>query len=264
MKIVWVLLASPFLAAQGMAADIAAGHVEAAAVCAACHGENGISVADHIPHLAGQRAAYIEAQLEAFRDGSRKNELMGVIAPQLTASDSADLAAYFQSLPGAPVSAKSELMPSIAKTRVTLPASFATGYRRYWVNELPENRQIKYYYASPATLAAAAAGRALPEDAAVYIEVYSVKLGADTKPALSADGKLQPDQLKSFVAMATGKAWGDPIPDMLRNGNWNYALFNADRSLRTGMNYAECLACHKAQKANNYLFSYQEMKAAGH
>lgn len=39
------------------AADLEAGKAKAQAVCAACHGANGISVADAIPNLAGQRVA---------------------------------------------------------------------------------------------------------------------------------------------------------------------------------------------------------------
>jgi len=63
-------LFAPFLAhAQ---ADIEAGKAKVATVCAACHGANGVSVSDTIPNLAAQRAVYIENQLKAFKDGSRK------------------------------------------------------------------------------------------------------------------------------------------------------------------------------------------------
>ncbi|MCY7314706.1 MAG: c-type cytochrome [Rubrivivax sp.] len=62
------------------AADLEAGKAEAQAVCAACHGANGISVADSIPHLAGQRAAYLESQRKALKDGTRKNAVMNAMA----------------------------------------------------------------------------------------------------------------------------------------------------------------------------------------
>ena len=55
------------------AADVEAGKAKVAAVCAACHGANGVSVSDTIPNLAAQRAGYLEAQLKALKDGSRKN-----------------------------------------------------------------------------------------------------------------------------------------------------------------------------------------------
>ena len=41
------------------------------------------SVSDAIPNLAGQKAAYIETQLKALKDGSRKNPIMGAIVAQL-------------------------------------------------------------------------------------------------------------------------------------------------------------------------------------
>jgi len=41
-------------------ADIQAGKAKVEKVCAACHGAEGVSVADTIPNLGGQRARYIE------------------------------------------------------------------------------------------------------------------------------------------------------------------------------------------------------------
>ena len=41
--------------------------------CAACHGPEGNSANPLWPNLAGQKEAYLVAQLKAFRDGSRAN-----------------------------------------------------------------------------------------------------------------------------------------------------------------------------------------------
>ena len=76
------------------AADIEAGKAKAQTVCAACHGANGVSVSDGIPNLAAQKAAYIESQLKALKDGSRKNQIMSAIAAQLSSEDIANVAAY--------------------------------------------------------------------------------------------------------------------------------------------------------------------------
>jgi cytochrome c553 len=62
------------------AADADAGNARATAVCAACHGASGISVIDTIPNLAGHKRAYLESQLRALKDGSRKNPVMNAIA----------------------------------------------------------------------------------------------------------------------------------------------------------------------------------------
>ena len=104
MKKVLGLSVVPAVAQIAQAADIEAGKELAATVCAACHGATGVSVSDAIPNLAAQRPAYIEAQLEAFKDGRRKHSgptsnVMNVI--QLSAQDIANVAAYFASQPGA-------------------------------------------------------------------------------------------------------------------------------------------------------------------
>ena len=66
-----LVLALSFATGAG-AADLEAGKAKAGEICVACHGANGVSVSDTIPNLAGQRAAYLENQLKAFREGTRK------------------------------------------------------------------------------------------------------------------------------------------------------------------------------------------------
>ena len=68
------------------------------AVCAACHGLEGISSLDVNPNLAGQVPGYIAAQLAAFKSGDRKNAIMAGQVAALSADDMADLDAYYASL----------------------------------------------------------------------------------------------------------------------------------------------------------------------
>ena len=74
--------------------DAAAGKVKST-FCAGCHGTGGVSVGDMFPNLAGQRYGYLVKQLKAFRDGTRKDPLMGPIAGPLSDQDIENLAAYF-------------------------------------------------------------------------------------------------------------------------------------------------------------------------
>lgn len=89
--ILWFGAATPAPAADG---DADAGATKAAP-CAACHGARGVSVNPEWPSLAGQHAAYIVMQLEAYKDGSRQNVLMTPMAMPLDDDDRADLAAYY-------------------------------------------------------------------------------------------------------------------------------------------------------------------------
>ena len=70
-----------------------------AELCAACHGEKGISAMPGVPSLAGQTDQFIQWQLVFFRSGRRENPLMGPVTAELTDEDVRNLGAYFASLP---------------------------------------------------------------------------------------------------------------------------------------------------------------------
>lgn len=69
--------------------------------CTACHGPQGNSMSALWPNLAGQHAPYIVTQLKSFKDGTRSDPLMTPQAMLLSDEDMADLAVYFEGLPGA-------------------------------------------------------------------------------------------------------------------------------------------------------------------
>ena len=49
--------------------DVAEGKRLADSSCARCHGVNGISATKGVPHLAGQRPAYLYRDLRAYQSG---------------------------------------------------------------------------------------------------------------------------------------------------------------------------------------------------
>ena len=85
-------------ASVSMAAGDAAAGKAKSAVCAGCHGANGISAAPIYPNLAGQKEAYLAAQIKAFRDGTRANAIMAPMAKPLSDADIDNLAAYYSGL----------------------------------------------------------------------------------------------------------------------------------------------------------------------
>jgi cytochrome c553 len=77
--------------------DVGAGKARASA-CAACHGASGVSGNPAWPNLAGQPRDYLVAALAAYKNGSRKNDVMAGIAKDLSDADVQALAAYYASL----------------------------------------------------------------------------------------------------------------------------------------------------------------------
>ncbi|MEZ5564197.1 MAG: c-type cytochrome [Gammaproteobacteria bacterium] len=71
-----------------------------AATCVACHGEAGVSVTPNWPILAGQHEDYLVHALHEYKDGKRKDPVMGSQAISLTSEEIQELAAYFAAQPG--------------------------------------------------------------------------------------------------------------------------------------------------------------------
>lgn len=68
---------------------------EAAQVCVACHGQDGVGITPQYPSLAGQHADYIERALHDYKKGGRKNPIMGAFAGQVKDEDVKALAEYY-------------------------------------------------------------------------------------------------------------------------------------------------------------------------
>jgi hypothetical protein len=71
-----------------------------------------------------------------------------------------------------------------------------------------------------------------------------------------------PGPAQSYDAMERRAGWGAAVPALLRNGDWDYAQFDARQQRRDGLNQAACLACHQPLAARSHVFTLQEL--AGH
>lgn len=242
-----------------LAADAEKGKELASEVCAACHGANGVSVDDRWPNLAGQHAKYIETQLKAFKAGKRKDELMNAVAAQLGDAEIANLAAYFETLPGAAGKAKSKPLPNLVATNVTFPQDYKSTFKAYTTIDMADRKQVRVYYANAEALNAAAAGTPFGNGSYLLVEVHSAKSDGAAL-AKGPDGALVKDKLLFYTAMAVGPGWGKGIPELLRNADWNYAVLGPDGAVRSS-NTAGCFACHKPLTSDHYVFTIDKLKA---
>ena len=93
-----LMLASPALADESEGTDEGVAKAIANSVCAACHGEDGNSVAPIYPKLAGLTPEYLAKQLTEFMSGKRKNDMMSTVAANLRPKDVASLSSYYSNL----------------------------------------------------------------------------------------------------------------------------------------------------------------------
>jgi cytochrome c553 len=94
----FVFLFAAFLSMNALAAgDPVAGKAKSM-ICAACHGQDGISPNDIWPNLKGQKEGYLVKQIKAFKTGVRVDPSMAPMVSMLNDQDIENVAAYYASL----------------------------------------------------------------------------------------------------------------------------------------------------------------------
>jgi len=212
--------------------------------CRTCHGPDGISRNQHVPNLAGQQAAYLVLQLQAFRNATRHNPVMESIAAELSDAEMNAVAAYWHSQPAAGGDVHAAAEGPAIPSRMAFPADFPRGFTLY--QTVTTNGAVAERYANAAALAAARAGRPLPDGAVILVV---------NRPAAGAPPS-------GYAGMEKRAGWDAAIPALLRNDDWDFAVFNAQRVRNDGLNQAQCLACHRPQASNSHVFTLAEMRVA--
>lgn len=91
------LLTTPAVMAAG---DADAGKAKSA-ICASCHGADGMALMPAYPNLAGQNEEYLVSALKSYRSKERQGgnaALMHAMAANLSDEDIDNLSAYYASL----------------------------------------------------------------------------------------------------------------------------------------------------------------------
>jgi cytochrome c553 len=104
-------LQKPERAKTPSSGDEAAG-ARAAAACAGCHGERGVTSSETVPNLAGQDTGYFVAAMRAYKDGSRSDETMKGVAASVDEATIKNLAAYYTKQQPMPTKARAPLSTS--------------------------------------------------------------------------------------------------------------------------------------------------------
>ncbi len=69
-------------------------------------------------------------------------------------------------------------------------------------------------------------------------------------------------ELFRYVVMEKRAGWGTAYPEEIRNGEWEYQAFNADKSVNEQEDLLRCFRCHKSEERNDFVFTFDDMKKA--
>jgi hypothetical protein len=136
---------------------------------------------------------------------------------------------------------------------------FPTGYRIGWVRiatiDRYDSKTVRVVYMNPQAWQAAKAGQPLPDGTYIVLEMRSAKIGADGQPLRDENGRfIAEDEVTGLAVQEKRRGWGADYAEDVRNGEWEYAMFNADGTPRANLNTRSCFTCHKPREADDYTF----------
>ena len=146
--------------------------------------------------------------------------------------------------------------------KVAFPGDYAKGVV-YMTLDRAENKQVREYYTSPAAVDAAKKGGPLPQGTVITVVQYAAQLDPQGNPAKDANGRfIKTANILGYTVMEKRAGWGTEYPENVRNGEWEYQAFRADKTPNPNANLNGCFNCHKPQANQDYVFSYDKLKVA--
>jgi hypothetical protein len=145
---------------------------------------------------------------------------------------------------------------------IAFPENYASGVL-YATIDRPDNKQYRELYTSAAAVEAAKKGEPLPNGTVITMVQYAAKLDAQGTPEKDANGRFIKTNVVGYTVMEKRTGWGAEYPADIRNGEWEYRAFKADKTPNTQANLQNCFKCHKPLDARlDFVFSYDRMKTA--
>ena len=143
--------------------------------------------------------------------------------------------------------------------KIGFPENYAKGVL-YTTVDRPDNKQYRELYATPEAIAAVKAGQPIPSGSVLTLVQHKAKLDADGNPEKDANGRFIKGELVGYTVMEKRAGWGSEYPEEIRNGEWEYQAFKADKTVNDKANLKNCFTCHKPLDKQDFVFSFQAMQ----
>jgi len=146
---------------------------------------------------------------------------------------------------------------------IEFPEGYRDSFSQYaTVNRADERKQVVKIFANDVALASAKDGAPLDSGSILVMEIYKAKLDADENPVVGADGFFEPAEMAVIAVMESRAGWGEDYPEEIRNGTWEYAMFDPEQHTLIEREYQSCFECHKPLDQVDYVFSFDALSEA--
>jgi plastocyanin len=146
--------------------------------------------------------------------------------------------------------------------KVSFPEGFEKGVM-YATLDRYDIKQFRELYTSKEAVDAVRAGRPIPSGTVLTIVQYKAKTDDKGNPVKGADGHFVKDGVAGYGVMEKRAGWGTEYPEDLRNGEWEYQAFTADRKVNEKANLRACFQCHKPHEKQDFVMSLASLSGTG-
>ena len=125
-------------------------------------------------------------------------------------------------------------------------------------------KQYRELWSTRAAVEAVKAGKPIPHGTVLTLVQYKAKVDDKGVPVRDAKGRFQKGDLVAYTVMQKDAGFGAAYPADIRNGDWEYQVFGADKQVNAKANLKGCFQCHKPHAGQDFVISLARLTGTGH
>jgi plastocyanin len=149
---------------------------------------------------------------------------------------------------------------SAGPDKIKYPADWKEHVLYTTVDRYDIKQYRELYASSAAAVQAMKDGKPLPDGTVLTLIQYKAEVDAAGAPVKDAKGRFKKGDIIALAVMEKRAGWGTEYPTELRNGDWEYAVFNSAGVLNEKANYKGCFECHKPHEKQDFVISLAALR----
>src|SRR5262245_17515071 len=144
--------------------------------------------------------------------------------------------------------------------KIAFPANWKDHVLYTTVDRYDIKQHRELYASSQAAVDAMKGGQPLPDGTVLTLVQYKAQVDAAGVPVKGPDGRFVKGDPIAVAVMEKRAGFGTGYPPELRNGDWEYAVFNPAGALNEKANYKGCFECHEPHERQDYVISLAALR----
>jgi plastocyanin len=151
------------------------------------------------------------------------------------------------------------LAQSPGPNKVAYPESWSQGVM-YATVDRHDIKQYRELWSTKAAVDAVKAGKPIPAGTVLTLVQYKAVVDDKGAPVRDANGRFKKGDLVAYTVMEKRAGWGTDYAADIRNGEWEYQVFNHEKKVNDKANIKGCFQCHKPHEGQDFVISLARLK----